>query len=539
MGGAKAIASEREGSVLEVLSLLLAEGRNDDVIAVVSKLVARNGELEERLAQLLSRKNRAEGISSAQLLLFLDAVATSPHEELNKANSELRAASAIDETAAAEEVMTRPAKQPPSRRPIPADLQRVDNPISVPADQRPCPKCGGARKCIGHDVTEVIDLVPARVIVRRDMREKLACESCERAVTRAPRGDTVVAGGRLGSTLVAQLLVDKYRDGLPLHRQKQRFERMGMSLPVSTLADQVGWGTDLLTPLWRASMAEVLTSQVMHLDATSLPVLDRDHPGGKRLGALWGYVGDDRTALYLYASTAKKKAQRPGEIGPEDFLKLRNGYTVADAANVFDESFKREGIIECGCNTHARRYFKKALERGDNRASLPLAAFKRMYKVEEEIRDLGADAKLAERQARSKPVFEELGRWCTTHQPHEPPASPMGAAIRYFLNQQVPLSRFLYDGVVPIDNSVVERLHVRAALTRKNFLFAGSDAGAHRAAVAYTILSSCALAEVNPVEYLADVLPRLARKIRLLDVPQLLPAAWKASRSAAAAAETG
>src|SRR5690606_28545344 len=139
-----------------------------------------------------------------------------------KANSELRAASGIDETAA-EEVMTRPPKQPPpSRRPIPADLPRIDNPIPIPAEQRACPRCGGARKCIGHDVTEVIDLVPARVIVRRDMREKLACETCERAVTRAPRGDTVVAGGRLGSTLVAQLLVDKYRDGLPLHRQKQR-----------------------------------------------------------------------------------------------------------------------------------------------------------------------------------------------------------------------------------------------------------------------------------------------------------------------------
>lgn len=524
--------------MLEVLSELLTEGRHDEVLAVVSKLVARNGELEERLAQLLSRKHKGEGISSAQLLLFLDAIAKSGDDGLNEANDKLRSAAGVD-AQPPEEPMTEPPKRPrPSRRPIPPNLPRIDNPIAVPTEQRPCPKCGGERKCIGHDVTEVIDLIPARVIVRRDMREKLACETCEDELARAPCGDKVVPGGRLGSTLVAQLLVDKYRDGLPLHRQKQRFERMGISLAVSTLADQVGWAAELLRPLWRASMAGVLTSTVMHLDATSLPVLDRDTAGGKRLGALWGYVGDQHTALYLYASTGKKTGQRDGEIGPEDFLKLRTGYTVADAASVFDSSFKRDDIIECGCNTHARRYFRKALDRGDKRAALPLAAYKKLYKIEEEIRDLAAEAKLAERQARSKPVFDEVAHWCTVHQPHEPPASPMGTAIRYFINQQVALSRFLEDGVVPMDNSIVERLHVRAALTRKNYLFAGSDAGAERAAIAYTILSSCALSDVNPVEYLCDVLPRLARKIRLRDVPELLPAPWKAARAAEAAPRT-
>ncbi len=180
---------------------------------------------------------------------------------------------------------------------------------------------------------------------------------------------------------------------------------------------------------------------------------------------------------------------------------------------------------------HARRYFRKALDRGDGRAALPLAAFKKLYDLEDEIRDRAADAKRAARQASSRPVYDELVAWCEAHRPHEPPSSPMGTAIRYLLNHQLALCRFLDDGVVPIDNGIVERLHVRTALTRKNFLFAGSDTGAERAAIAYTVLGSCALAEVNPVEYLGDVLPRLARGVRMRDVAALLPARWKAARA--------
>jgi len=362
------------------------------------------------------------------------------------------------------------------------------------------------------------------------MREKLACENCEAEVVRAPLGDKVVAGGRLGSRLVSELVVDKYRDGLPLNRDKQRLERLGLSLPASTLGDQITWATELMQPLWRAALWRVLTATVMHLDGTSLLVLDRDSPAGKKLGALWGYVGDQEVAAILYVSTAKKLGQQPGELGPEDVLRLRRGYVVADASNLFDLSFKRDDLIECGCNMHARRYFVKALDGGDTRAALPLAAFKTLYEIEDEIRALDADDKRAARQARSKPVYDELVSWAKTLQPHEPPKSAMGVAIRYLLNHQDALRRFLDDGVLPADNGIVERLHIRTALTRKAYLFAGSDAGGHRAAIAYTILGCCELADVNPVEYLADVLPRMMRPIRLLDVPALLPARWKESR---------
>lgn len=537
MGTTKA-ASEQKGPVLDVVRELLAQGRTDEVIAAFVQLVARNSDLERRLAQLLSRGHMNEGVSRAQLKLFLDALVAEggepgeTDEALAAANDKLRSASGIDEAAAA---APRPKRkhQPRLRRPMPPELPRVENPIVVPAADRPCPTCGRERVCIGHDVTEVIELVPAQLVVRRDAREKLACVDCDGELVRAPLGDKVVVGGKLGTRLVATLLVDKYEDGLPLHRQKQRFGRMGLALPVSTLADQVTWGTDLLRPLWRLAVAEVLVAKVMHLDGTGLPVLDKNAPGGKRLGALWGYVGDDKVAAYLYASTGKKRGQKPGELGPEDMLALRQGYTVADASGLFDESFQRDDLIECGCNMHGRRYFTKALDAGDARAALPLAAYKKLYDIEETVRNAEPDARLATRRIESKPVWEELCAWCATYKPHEPPSSKLGEAIRYLTKNQVALGRFLGDGVIPIDNGIVERLHVRAALTRKNFLFAGSDAGGERAAITFTILGCCRLAGVEPVAYLADVLPRLARRIRLADMAALMPAAWKATRAPA------
>jgi hypothetical protein len=217
---------------------------------------------------------------------------------------------------------------------------------------------------------------------------------------------------------------------------------------------------------------------------------------------------------------------------------MRRGYTVADAAGIFDSSFEREELIECGCNMHARRYFTKALDAGDARAALPLAAFKSIYEWEAEVRDRAPSVRLACRQEHSGRIYDELAAWCRTLRPKEPPSSPLGKAIGYLLNHELALRRFLEDGIVPIDNGIVERLHVRTALTRKNFLFAGSDTGGVRAAIAYTLLGCCSLADVNPVQYLADVLPRLSRRVRILDLPALLPAAWKSARAAAASAQS-
>lgn len=530
----KNAGTEFEGSVLSVLRDLLAGGHTDEALAVVAKLVERNAELEKLLALARMGKNRGEHISKDQLDLFLGKLREQAAGELAAADRSLEA---IAQKNGGRVERSKPPKQPAVRRPIPANLPRIENLILVPAAERPCPICGKERHCVGHEATPVIELEPAKVFVRLDVREVLACHDCDAEMVRAPMGDKVIAGGAYGSRLVAQTVVDKYHDGLPLHRIAQRFKRLGLEIPSSSMADQITWATELLLPISRALLASILTAKVMHLDGTGLSALDRDNVAGIVLGQLWGYVGSNGAAAYIYTSTGKKTGQREGEIGPEDLLSARQGYVVADAAGIFDASFKSDLRTEVGCNMHSRRRFVAALDDGDARAAVPIAAYQALYDVEDAVRNATAEARLAERQRRSKPVYDELLAWCEKYQPHEPPKSLLGNAIRYQLNHRIALTRFLDDGDLPIDNGVVERLHRVPAVTRRNFLFVGSHAGGHRAAIAYTVLASCDMAGVNPVEYLADVLPRLARGIVVArDVPAMLPAAWQAARSVNAAA---
>jgi transposase len=528
---------EVRGTVLDVLRELLTGATNaSEILALFGKVVARNEELELLCAKLRERRNRGEQISTAQLDLFIAELAKqSTPESQADANRKLEEAAAKN---GGRPDRPKPPRQPPVRRPPSPKLRRIENPIAVPAGERDCPACGKERRCLFHETTPVIDLIPAEVIVRLDKREILGCDHCDAELVRAPLGDKVVEGGAYGSRLVADLVVGKYRDGLPLYRQGQRLDRLGLDMPSSSMADQIQWATDLLRPIWILLMADVLAAKVMHLDSTGLPVRDRDRPGGIVVGSLWGYVGDATNAVYLYTSTGKKLGQREGEVGPEQFLARRIGFTVADAASVFDKSFKRPDLIEIACNMHARRYFVKALEAGDKRAAVPLAAFKALYDVEDAARSETTERRRELRQARSKPVYDELVRWCETYRPTEPPSSALGKAIGYLLNHRVALTRFLDDGILPIDNGIIERLHRRPAITRRNFLFAGSHAGAERAAIAYSVLACCELLDLDPVAYLADILPRLARGVDESDLPSLTPAAWARARIAPAPATT-
>jgi transposase len=528
------------GPVLEVIPKLLAEGRTEEVLAAVRALVARNEQLERQLAALERRRMKTnEGVSTNQLTLLLDklreqqttenkdpTLAAKQEDERLQKRAEAAAERARQKALAEKDKPKRSAL----KKPLPAELPRRDNIIEVPEAERACPKCGDERGVIGHDVSEVVELIPAQIYIRRDMREKRACQTCEAAVVRAPRGDKIVVGGQLGCSVVAQILTDKYDLGIPLNRQRKTFERMGLPLSISTLCDQVKWGTELLRPLWQEAIDQVYGSHIMHIDGTGLDVLDRDHPKGKRRGALWSTAGASamkpEVAAYFYTSTKKAKGQREDELGPSEILAERTGIVVSDADTLFSEQRKRPELIDCGCNMHARRYFVKALDGGDSRAALVIGAFKGLYQVEEDVRDASEAERLAARREHSTPIYDDIVKWCEAYQPLVPPKSPLGRAISYLLNHQLALRRFETDGSIPIDNMAAEHNFVSVAITRKNFLFAGSDAGGEWAAIAYTILRCCRLAGVEPVQYLTDVLTVLSRKIRRVDLPELMPAAW-------------
>jgi transposase len=530
----KPAQSESRGPLFEMLGKLLAERRDEHVVKLFAQVLARNGELEKRLAKRrLGGDNESEGITSAQLDMFLLALKEEANAALQEANEKLKSAAKPDKPAAP----PKPPRQPALRRPIPDNLRRVENIIAVPADQRPCPFCGKERKCIDHDVTLVIELLPPEVIVREDKREVLACvPACrdESELKRAPLGDKVIAGGIYGSALVGTMLVRKYDHNMPLHRMREELLRYGLDMPSASASDQIQWATDLLRPIWHQTQDDVLNARFVQFDPTSIPVRDKDHGFGIQLGSLCAYVGDAELVAYLYSSTGKKNGQRVGELGPEEFLAMRKGPTMADASNAFDKSFARPELIELGCSAHGRRGFVKALDVGDTRAAIPIAAFKRLYDIEEEAATLTDEQRTQMRGEKSRPLYNELIAWCKLYQPHEPPKTPLARACGYLLNHQVALTRFIDDGSLPIDNTLVERLHRRPAIGKRNFLFVGSHAGGERAAIAYSVLGTCRLIGLNPVAYLTDVLPTLARGVELEQIPSLMPKAWKLAHPNAA-----
>lgn len=538
-------APDLGGPILEVLPQLLADGEHELVLEAFKKVL---GELEQLKRHLAQRKGARpnEGVSRDQLKLLLDQESSREANDASEEDPEALAALRQVAEAAAEKAAEKAreaalakamgAKQRGARRPFPPELRREEKLIRVPDGQRACPNCGEERKCMDHDVAEILQYRPAELFVERSMREKLVCKACDDHLVRAPRVDKVVAGGQFGCSFVANLMHAKYDLGLPLHRQARDFRRLGYGIPVSTLGDQMEWGTDLLRPLHREAIEQSLVSAVMHIDGTGLPALDRDHPDGKKLGVLWGLVGADasgpKVAAYTYASSKEARMKRQGEQGPHDILALRNGITIADFDSLFISPRKQPGIIDGGCNMHARRYFVKAIDAGDARAGPAIGAYKALYQVEEEIRDLDIDARKTARQAVSAPIFDKLVEWCRYYETREPPKTPLGRAVRYLLRHQAALRRYIDYGIMPIDNGEAERGFIRVAISRKNFLFVGSDIGGERAAIAYTILGCCRIAGVDPVAYLTDILAVMSRKIRLIDVPSLMPSAWKHRQAA-------
>jgi len=523
-------ANELRGKVLDVLKKLLEQGKNAEILELVQKLVARNEELERLLAKLRSKKNRSERLSNEQLHASLDKLRGQSDELLKQATLQLE--QKVKEHGEKTQPPPAPPKQPPRRRPAPPELRRVPNPILVPEQERDCPVCGTERKTVGFETQEVVELIPAEVIVRLDQREILACELCEGEMQRAPMGDKVVTGGSYGSRLVGSMVFDKYWQGMPLNRIGQELQMLGLTMPSSTMSDQIMWAADLLQPIHEQLQDMVLGSTIMHMDSTPLPVRDKDTKFQILLGSLWGYVGvsgDEKCAVYLYTSTGKKVGQRPGELGPEQFLSERSGPTVCDAGSVFLSSLQTGKMIEVGCNMHARRYFVRAMQAGDERASAPLAAFQGLYNVEDSVKDASDEQRLSARQTRSKPIYEQLLQWALVHKDIEPPASLLGIAVNYLWKHREALTRFLSDARLPIDNGEVERLHRRPGMGRNSYLFAGSHEGGRRAAIAYSVIASCVMAGVNPIEYLAEVLPEVARAGPMTreQFARLVPLEWK------------
>lgn len=410
-----------------------------------------------------------------------------------------------------------------------SDLPRVREVIETPAEQRLCPCCGKPMQPIGEEITEVLDYQPAVLRIREIARVKYACKEHEESgVVQPELPARPIAKGAASSSLIAQVVVAKYKDHLPLYRQSKIFERFGADLPESTLCDWVKAAAELLQPVVDVIKASILESFVIHSDDTGILVQDRNHQKGSRRSYLWAYVGDRDEVVFDFTPGRSRD-------GPVRFLGDYRGHLQVDAYSGYDAVLHRGKVVEVGCWAHARRYFFEALDTAEDYAGDALAAIRVLYDVEREAKERGldADATWQLRHERSHLVLEQMQPWLQGLQNTVLPKSPLGEAIRYALNQWQPLTRYLDDGRLAIDNNIVERQIRGVAVGRKNWLFAGSDEGGKRAAVLYSIISTCALQGVEPWAYLTDVLQRLAQGE---NAEVLTPRLWKARQPAVAVA---
>jgi transposase len=531
------------------LTALLAENRDEEVVAavvdIVAKLTADNRKLAEQLATFM--RGRAHGgserLSTAQLMMFMlqvdspsatgvGAPAQSEDEAEGTADADLEPTGGEEDSGdAAGDTSASDTGRPSRKRKQVRVVGVIDHSqvTSEPPDtDKVCPDCGEAKAPAGAKTRLLVEVIPAQFRIVEHTRAQYACRRCDdpHMVIGAPAA-TPLESGILTTSLLVDFLCRKHADHEPVNRIAQTYERMGLEVPLGTLYGWVPVGADLLQPIARRIVANAIAAAVLQVDDTGITVLDEDSEKGRRRGHLWTLLGDATWAGFQF--TPDWKAERV-----EKFLGVRQGWMQGDAYAGYDRFYGRDRAVEVGCWSHARRYFVKALDVGDARAARPLEILQRLFRVERRAEEKGYNdaRRLLLRQEKSRPLLNELGVWVDQVHATTPPDTPLGRAITYITNQWQALIRFLEDGRLRLTNNDAERQLRPIALGRNNWLFTGSDAGGERLATLYTCVATCKLASIDPRTWMSDVIDKLVQDWPASRLDELLPPMWAAAQKA-------
>jgi transposase len=414
----------------------------------------------------------------------------------------------------------------PARRPLPAHLprERIEHEAACA-----CPACGGTDlTVIGADEREVLEYVPSHFKAVVHVRPKLSCRACE-TITQVPMPSLPIERGVPGPGLLAHVLVSKYCDHLPLHRQSGIYARAGVEIERSTMADWVGRMAFLLEPLAQSIARHVRSGIVLHADDTPVPVLDPGR-GKTRTGRLWVAVRDERpwgsgvppAVFYRYAPDRRA-------VQAESLLKDCRGFLHADAYSGFNGLYEPDAITgasrltEVACWVHARRkIYEVHVATASPAAQALLERIGALFAIETGIHGHAPEDRLAVRAARAAPLLEQMKAEFETVLRQISGKSSLAQALRYALSRWDALTRYTTDGRLDICNNAAERAIRPLALGRKNWLFAGSDSGGERAATMYTLIETAKISGLDPEAYLRNVIDRIAdHPIRRID--ELLP----------------
>jgi transposase len=516
-----------------------AQQLRDLTATLIAQLTEREGQISERNAQLSARDaqlaSREEELKRKQLKIdqLTHEMAILKRWRFARRSEQLDAVqrSLLDESIDAdleaigleiEALKTKPSSPPkaqPRRVALPAQFPRRS--IHHEPEHTQC-SCGCTLERIGEDISEKLDYTPGVFEVERHVRGKWVCRRCERLI-QAPVPAQVIDKGIPTAGLLAQVLIAKYHDHAPLYRQEGIFERAGLALPRSTLAQWVGACGLRLQPLADALKSALLTRTVLHADETPVPML-KPGLGRTHRAYLWSYSSSEYDEL---PAVVYDFADSRSGLHAREFLGAWSGKLVCDDYSGYKALFER-GVVEVGCMAHARRKFHDlyANHRSDI-AQEALRLFGSLYDIEREAREqkLNADSRRQLRQQRAKPVAELLRQWLVRQRGQVPDGSATAKAIEYNLGRWSALTRYLDDGDLPIDNNHVENRIRPVAIGRANWLFAGSLRAGQRAAVIMSLIQSAKLNGHDPYRYLKDVLERLPTQ-PASRLEELLPYRW-------------
>jgi transposase len=410
------------------------------------------------------------------------------------------------------------------RQPLPPHLHREIHEIHPPQEELTCPCCGGQKTVFGRDVTEELEIIPARFFVNQYVRFKYACKHCVGQVSVGPLPPRPIDKGIPGPGFLAHLIASKFADHCPLYRQQQIYRRFGLEISRSTMCGWISYAATELAEIVEEMKVCVKGSRKIHVDDTGITVLDHpckegEHRSGR--GYMWVYIGDQDDVVFDYTNQRSR-------AGPAAFLNGYRGYLQADAFTGYDGIYLNGLILEVACWAHARRKFFDAQVSHPVEARRVLWYIRRLYAVEGRAKRLGIDEQrlLAWRQRHSLRRLEQLRAELDRLSAWVMPRSMLGQAIRYALNNWKALQRYTEAAFLSIDNNHSERQVKQMVIGRKNWMFAGSEQGARNAAILFSLTVSCKLAGVDPAAYLRDVLMRIHTHPRGR-INELIPREWK------------
>ena len=417
-------------------------------------------------------------------------------------------------------------KAKPKRRPLPAQLPRIEVVVDLEEDDKMCDCCQSLLHKMGESSSEALEFVPAHIKVIKTIRPKYTCRHCERegiesVVKTAKMPATVIPKSIATPSLLSQIITCKYQFGLPLYRQETLFADIGIELSRQTMSSWMLRCAELLSPLYQRLKDVLLSQAVIHGDETSLNVINAE----KATSYMWLYCcGDDRLGKGTNIVLFDYHNSRAGHC-VVDFLDSYQGYMHVDGYKAYEQT--KATLV--ACLAHIRRKFIEA--KGNNKktvkADVALNLIRKLYGIEQAIKDKSHDEKFKIRQRKAKPIVDELYQWLIKHKDKIPPKMALGKAITYAINQFEKFRRYLDDGRLSIDNNRAERAIKPFVIGRKNWLFSNTCNGAHASAILYSLVETAKANDLVVHDYISTCLQRLAEQPDNLE--PLLP--WNIKQS--------